>query len=124
MANIASGNLTIKLDKNLEFDKNIVDEIIKVLESNPYFKYQGECEVSFYDKTKTFDLTFNGKWNCDSCWEWFENQIINEKSSAEISNEAKTFIINSEMSGGSYDCLLYTSPSPRDGLLSRMPSSA
>ena len=26
--------------------------------------------------------------------------------------------------GGSIDCLLYTSPSPRDGLLSRMPSSA
>ena len=26
--------------------------------------------------------------------------------------------------GSSYDCLLYTSPSPRDGLLSRMPSSA
>ena len=25
---------------------------------------------------------------------------------------------------GSDDCLLYTSPSPRDGLLSRMPSSA
>ena len=25
---------------------------------------------------------------------------------------------------GSKDCLLYTSPSPRDGLLSRMPSSA
>ena len=24
----------------------------------------------------------------------------------------------------SVDCLLYTSPSPRDGLLSRMPSSA
>ena len=27
-------------------------------------------------------------------------------------------------SGLIYDCLLYTSPSPRDGLLSRMPSSA
>ena len=26
--------------------------------------------------------------------------------------------------GESSDCLLYTSPSPRDGLLSRMPSSA
>ena len=26
--------------------------------------------------------------------------------------------------GEGYDCLLYTSPSPRDGLLSRMPSSA
>ena len=30
----------------------------------------------------------------------------------------------SETSGGSDGCLLYTSPSPRDGLLSRMPSSA
>ena len=27
-------------------------------------------------------------------------------------------------SGRGYNCLLYTSPSPRDGLLSRMPSSA
>ena len=26
--------------------------------------------------------------------------------------------------GRRYSCLLYTSPSPRDGLLSRMPSSA
>ena len=26
--------------------------------------------------------------------------------------------------GGGHTCLLYTSPSPRDGLLSRMPSSA
>ena len=26
--------------------------------------------------------------------------------------------------GKTEDCLLYTSPSPRDGLLSRMPSSA
>ena len=28
------------------------------------------------------------------------------------------------VAGGFYTCLLYTSPSPRDGLLSRMPSSA
>ena len=28
------------------------------------------------------------------------------------------------VAGGSVACLLYTSPSPRDGLLSRMPSSA
>ena len=28
------------------------------------------------------------------------------------------------VAGQSYGCLLYTSPSPRDGLLSRMPSSA
>ena len=30
----------------------------------------------------------------------------------------------SELAGSKVTCLLYTSPSPRDGLLSRMPSSA
>ena len=32
--------------------------------------------------------------------------------------------MNVLLGGPSYACLLYTSPSPRDGLLSRMPSSA
>ena len=32
--------------------------------------------------------------------------------------------VYSRFSAGSHTCLLYTSPSPRDGLLSRMPSSA
>ena len=31
---------------------------------------------------------------------------------------------SAQQAGVSRDCLLYTSPSPRDGLLSRMPSSA
>ena len=31
---------------------------------------------------------------------------------------------DTNIAGISYCCLLYTSPSPRDGLLSRMPSSA
>ena len=33
-------------------------------------------------------------------------------------------ILNVNTTGGAWGCLLYTSPSPRDGLLSRMPSSA
>ena len=33
-------------------------------------------------------------------------------------------VLEMEAGGGWYTCLLYTSPSPRDGLLSRMPSSA
>ena len=32
--------------------------------------------------------------------------------------------VNKAMTGHFKNCLLYTSPSPRDGLLSRMPSSA
>ena len=37
-------------------------------------------------------------------------------------NSIKVIVIASK--GNIYSCLLYTSPSPRDGLLSRMPSSA
>ena len=37
-------------------------------------------------------------------------------------NEAN--IIGNSKGERFYNCLLYTSPSPRDGLLSRMPSSA
>ena len=36
----------------------------------------------------------------------------------------RTQIIAEGESGRYYDCLLYTSPSPRDATLSRMPSSA
>ena len=34
------------------------------------------------------------------------------------------FVTSNEQIDGAWACLLYTSPSPRDGLLSRMPSSA
>ena len=40
--------------------------------------------------------------------------IIKNKITVNFQNSGKQVI----------DCLLYTSPSPRDGLLSRMPSSA
>ena len=43
--------------------------------------------------------------------EWVDTALIDE---AKIGMRANVY----------YDCLLYTSPSPRDGLLSRMPSSA
>ena len=45
-------------------------------------------------------------------------QIIKKNNFKEI------FDIQVSENGRYYICLLYTSPSPRDGLLSRMPSSA
>ena len=36
----------------------------------------------------------------------------------------KVLIVDLDPQGNTTTCLLYTSPSPRDGLLSRMPSSA
>ena len=46
---------------------------------------------------------------------------IDEESRKNFENILKKKNIGSEISS---ICLLYTSPSPRDGLLSRMPSSA
>ena len=44
-------------------------------------------------------------------WEWEDDGHVWKQFSSNIMKEIE-------------DCLLYTSPSPRDGLLSRMPSSA
>ena len=50
-------------------------------------------------------------------------QLERQKRLAQMAGSANR---NARRVGGGYryDCLLYTSPSPRDGLLSRMPSSA
>ena len=45
----------------------------------------------------------------------FDNIIISSKVDLQINQQYLAFDLT---------CLLYTSPSPRDGLLSRMPSSA
>ena len=51
------------------------------------------------------------------------NSAVIEKQPAELKNKSpkyKVLLHNDPVNS----CLLYTSPSPRDGLLSRMPSSA
>ena len=56
-------------------------------------------------------------------------KYIEAETDTEKESEKKAFLKDvrnriKEVSDRSYICLLYTSPSPRDGLLSRMPSSA
>ena len=65
---------------------------------------------------------------------WYKIQLVRqgqpewEKRWDRIPQRIKTFIIevigHKKQFRDLYACLLYTSPSPRDGLLSRMPSSA
>jgi hypothetical protein len=43
---------------------------------------------------------------------------------ADASSTAASRSLSADLLVGASACLLYTSPSPRDGLLSRMPSSA
>ena len=49
--------------------------------------------------------------------------VMNESINMSVEIE-DNFDIDPKFDGIFRDCLLYTSPSPRDGLLSRMPSSA
>ena len=49
---------------------------------------------------------------------------IDQETQSYIFNQTMMRIKDPIVSLDFYTCLLYTSPSPRDGLLSRMPSSA
>ena len=51
-------------------------------------------------------------------------QIAADIDETERFIDTGSHIFNAVVSGSIYGCLLYTSPSPRDGTSSRMPSSA
>ena len=53
-----------------------------------------------------------------------QNNADKFKQQAQSSFENKDYTKARYLYIQAYNCLLYTSPSPRDGLLSRMPSSA
>ena len=65
-------------------------------------------EVSFIDYAGTFD----------------SNALtIDQNGTEKIAGSTDPLTVSTERAANTF-CLLYTSPSPRDGLLSRMPSSA
>ena len=49
-------------------------------------------------------------------------ELQNDRNSGVEVDDRKEALVHRQLD--QYTCLLYTSPSPRDGLLSRMPSSA
>ena len=60
---------------------------------------------------------------------WFTAKVFNKIAMATGVSGTETLTVTTRTSGQQQmipviTCLLYTSPSPRDGLLSRMPSSA
>ena len=102
MANIASGYLSIYLDKDSEINKIAVNEIINNLEKNNHYINVSNCEVNFYQEARAIDLSFSGSWSCDSCWEWIVNEISDGQNNVELSLEARILLLNSEICGGSY----------------------
>ena len=68
--------------------------------------------------------------NMNNCTQCHSGSVNSGNGSVTFTNlpesyiPGQTYSIGVEVSGDHESCLLYTSPSPRDGLLSRMPSSA
>ena len=78
-------------------------------------------EVSDEILRKSFEINFFSHQNCASeAVKIMKKQNTNGCLLFNISKQS----VNPGKNFGPYGCLLYTSPSPRDGLLSRMPSSA
>ena len=50
--------------------------------------------------------------------------FVRNRAGARLTPNGEAFVVYANQLVQTWDCLLYTSPSPRDGLLSRMPSSA
>ena len=69
------------------------------------------------DETTNDEVSLLGTWNITSL-----KYYSNPDCTGDYEELSGTITFNE--SSGYEDCLLYTSPSPRDGLLSRMPSSA
>ena len=73
-------------------------------------------KISSVDLSKITTYRFGGV--CKNFIELESKEDLSKLSETVLGNE------NIIIGKGSNVCLLYTSPSPRDGLLSRMPSSA
>ena len=69
-----------------------------------------QFKITYYSNKDKKHITRQGKWT-DQCRYW----------TSKAGDKLMTYF---DMDAEGYSCLLYTSPSPRDGLLSRMPSSA
>ena len=91
--------------------------------------YGGELQVTNYDGKSIEDIfnTIDKESTYDKAWEWYTSLdlIMSEvKTRTQFLKDQKKGVLIG-FNKHNYDiCLLYTSPSPRDGLLSRMPSSA
>ena len=69
------------------------------------------------DHTWCFWEAGNGEWDALLAWEWKHIEIG-------LSRDLKKYPLDKYTYKLLESCLLYTSPSPRDGATSRMPSSA
>ena len=69
-------------------------------------------------------LDAHGSWPGHSVQGWRHRMVMGRDHYVQVVQKGRLYPLGHEAVLVSTICLLYTSPSPRDGLLSRMPSSA
>ena len=110
-------------ERKLEREKDQLQSVLKQVEDlSLSLKMQSEEDSKLFGSVTKLDIVKLLE----------ENGITVDKKYVDLSSPIKTLgehkvniVFTKEMSASfTLTCLLYTSPSPRDGLLSRMPSSA
>ena len=86
---------------------------------------QNQDKILNYSKEQMFNLVADID-SYDEFLPWCNKSTVISKNNIDDSNYEiiADLEIGYQSLSYTYSCLLYTSPSPRDGLLSRMPSSA
>ena len=104
---------TIGMEKDYETGSLRAFDFGNIFEKMPEMKLM-ECEVFVHPFAKPLDSSDMGPEE----WKVIAHYIKKNY------DKYDGFLVLHGTDTMSYTCLLYTSPSPRDGLLSRMPSSA
>ena len=124
-----------EIKKNTEIGKKIInymnegkfvdDEFVNKIIKNLIFDPQKKNKLIFDGYPRTTEQAKNlDLWLSDSNQKIDFIFFLNVKKDTLIKRIEKRKILEKRSDDESSTCLLYTSPSPRDGLLSRMPSSA
>ena len=123
--------LTLKNERNQEDEASLVGAIVYAFSENNGIpaNYVGSVAVEVIESElvlKPVDLADSQRFeNPQKPWTLFEKMPQDQHSIFKEALVSKTNLEEDDIdSAVAKLCLLYTSPSPRDGLLSRMPSSA
>ena len=88
-----------------------------------------ESKAQYIQRVTNAKLTVSGTTSLETIYTAptgtdFDFAIVESILVCDHGNQQTNIDISISTGASTYHCLLYTSPSPRDGLLSRMPSSA
>ena len=105
-----------------EFEEEKDERLIKYLAKHDHWSPFGHAQLQFHIKAPIFVARQLVKHQVGLVWNEVSRRYVDDEPEFYEPTEWRKAAENKKQ--GSSDCLLYTSPSPRDRQKSRMPSSA